>query len=192
MLRHVRDWLHWRLAQWQRDRGGSWWLQQVSGWVWKGGEECCAVLPEFLDTPSVRPSVRQSVQTFGAFSEAEDLLSLSETPAGIATQKNALKQRLFRAGNNKQPDGRQHEQSIQHNDRPEVPGEASPRYGRHPQWVEVIWRRSRWALTLLWSLNWVSVRGTRCFPETGVRVGSSAMAPEHQCLPRVPQQSSLL
>lgn len=82
------------------------------------------------------PSVRQTVQGVGTLSEAEDLLSLSETPVGVATQKRALKQQgcLFGAGNHKKPpDGRQHEQSIQHNDRPEMHGEASSRYGHHPQ-----------------------------------------------------------
>lgn len=126
----------------------------LPGGVWKGGEEeCCAALPG-------SSTHHRTVQSFGTLSEA-----LSESPAVAVTQKRVLKQRLFKAGNNKQPDGRQHEQSIQLDDRPEVPGEASSRYRHHPQWVKL----SCWVLTL--GEAWT---GFRCFPETRVRVGRSA------------------
>lgn len=45
MSRQGLDWLRWRLALRQRHRGGSCWLQQVSGGVWRGGEDGCAALP---------------------------------------------------------------------------------------------------------------------------------------------------
>lgn len=117
----------------------------VSRGVWEGGEDCCAVLPRFFNTPPVR----RTVQSVGKLWEAEDFSSLSETPGGRCGTEAGVEATFYsRQETTSSPDRRRYEQSIQRNDRPEVPAEAPSRYGHHPQWVEQVWRRSCWVLTL--------------------------------------------
>lgn len=85
----------------------------VLGGVLKGGEERC-----LLSCRNPRRTIRQSVRA-----KFRQLLSLSGTEAA---QEAGVEQRLF-GGRKRQAAGRQHEQSIQLHDRPELPGQAASR-----------------------------------------------------------------